>query len=260
MAFHGKVALITGGASGMGQAMALRLARAGAQVAVVDLNAEALEATARQAGGIRAYPCDVSSSEQLQSVVERVRAELGPIDRLASAAGIMPARSIVDMPAERFAQVMRVNYEGTVNVVKSVLPQMLERRSGEIILFGSLAGVIFSKNFAAYGASKAAINAFGEVLAQELRNSGIRVLTVRPAAVNTPLISQATGEGGLTGLRKQARSGRMASPEQIIDAVEAGLDKGLDVVYPNAEARIGQWLRRLSPALTWKIANASQGG
>lgn len=257
MSSGNEVALITGGASGMGQLMALRLARAGRRVAIVDLNQKALDATATQANGIHAFACDVTDAAQLQSLVDRVEQELGPIGRLATAAGIMPAQSVSAMPVERFAQVMRVNYEGMVNTVKAVLPHMQARGRGDIILFGSLAGVVFSQNFAAYGASKAAVNAFGEVLAEELRGSGLRVLTVRPGAVDTPLIQQATGEGGLKGLQKQASSGRMASPEQILDAIEAGLQKGLSVVYPNAEAKIGQLLRRLSPSLTWKIANAA---
>lgn len=256
MAFHGEVALITGGASGMGQLMALRLARGGARVAIIDRNQQALDATAALAPGITAIACDVTDAAQVQAAVEHIQQTLGPIDRLASSAGIMPALSVADMPAEKFSQVMRVNYEGMVNSVKAVLPQMLKRGRGDIILFGSLAGVVFAKNFSAYNASKAAVNAFGEVLGQELKGSGLRVLTVRPAAVNTPLIGQATGEGGLTALRKQAQSGRMATPEQIIDAIEAGIERGLGVVYPNAEAKVGQWLRRLSPSLAWKIVNA----
>ena len=257
MAFHGKVGLISGGASGMGRLMALRLAQAGAKVAILDRDERGLAETSRQHEGIRAYTCDVSNAALVQSIAQEVEQTLGTIDRVVAAAGIMPAMSIATMSADKFAHVMRVNYEGAVNVVKAVVPQMLARRHGDIVLFGSLAGVIFSQNFAAYGASKAAVNAFGEVLAEELKGSGIRVLTVRPAAVDTPLINQATGEGGLKGLRKQAQSGRMAKPEQVLDALETALEKGHSVVYPNAEAKLGQFLRRLSPRLTWTIANAA---
>lgn len=257
MAFHGKVGLISGGASGMGRLMALRLVKAGAKVAILDRDERALAETARQTQDIRAYTCDVSNTALVQSIAQEVEQTLGPIDRVVAAAGIMPAMSVAAMSADKFAQVMRVNYEGAVNVVKAVLPQMLARKHGDIILFGSLAGVVYSQNFAAYGASKAAVNAFGEVLAEELRGTGIRVLTVRPSAVDTPLINQATGDGGLKGLRKQAQSGRMAKPDDVLDALEAALEKGLSVVYPNAEAKFGQLLRRLSPRLTWKIANAA---
>lgn len=254
------VALITGGGSGMGRAMALRLARAGWRVAVADVNRPGLEETAAQAAGMATFFCDVTDAQAVAQVVAEVELQWGGIDRLAVSAGIMPARSIADMPAETFAKVMRINYEGLVYTVKAVLPRMQERRRGEIVIFGSLAGVVFSQNFAAYNASKAAVNAFGEVLAHELGDSGIRVLTVRPAAVATPLIDQATGDGGLAGLRRQARSGRMATPDQIIDAIESGLRQGRYVVYPNAESRIGALLRRLAPELTWKLANAANRG
>jgi len=257
MTFKGKVALITGGASGMGKVMALRLAQAGATVGVVDMNRQALDEIGAQHPGIRPHAADVTDAAAIEALASRFQDEAGPIDRLVCAAGIMPALKVADMPAAKFAQVMRVNYEGTVNTVRAALPSMLQRRRGEIILFGSLAGVVYSQGFAAYCASKAAVNAFGEVLAQELASSGIRVINVRPAGVKTPLINQAVGEGGLQGLKKQAERGQLASPEAIIDAIESGIEKGRSVIYPNGEAWIGQLLRRLSPTLTWKLVNAA---
>lgn len=257
MNWNGKTVLITGGASGMGRTMALCLARDGAKVAIVDLNAQALETTASEHNNLYAYACNVVEPEAIAEVVRSAEQELGPIHRLVCCAGIMPAQTVSEMSVGGFARIMRVNYEGTVNTVKAALPGLLARGQGQIVLFGSLAGMVPAQGFSAYGASKAAVNAFGEVLAQELKDKGIRVLTVRPAAVRTPLIQQATGEGGLVGLRKQEKSGRMASPEQIIEAVEKTLASSCkDVLYPTGEARFAQWLRRLSPALTWKIANA----
>ncbi|HKY92957.1 MAG TPA: SDR family oxidoreductase [Nevskiaceae bacterium] len=252
-----RIALITGGASGMGRVMAVRLADRGWRVAIVDLNPAMLAETAGLAPGIRTYTADVADTAQVRDVVGKITADMGPIDRLATAAAIMPALAIDAMPAETFAKVMRVNYEGTVNFVKAVLPQMRSRGSGEIVLFGSTAGVIPAEHFAAYGATKAAVNLFGEVLSQETRGTGIRVLTVRPAAVNTPLIAQASGEGGLKGLDRQLKKGTMTGPETIVDAIEAALAKpGLDVLYPTGEAWFAQFIRRLSPGLTWKLVRA----
>jgi NAD(P)-dependent dehydrogenase (short-subunit alcohol dehydrogenase family) len=251
-----KVALVTGGASGMGQVMALRLAEQGVKVAIVDMNRQALDTTVAQSTSIHAYMGDVTQASEIAAIVEDVEQRLGPIDRLAASAGIMPAAGVSSMPTSDFAKVMRVNYEGTVNVVKAVLPTMQKRQKGEIVLFGSLAGVVFTKRFAAYNASKAAVNAFGEVLAQELASDGIRVLNVRPAAVKTPLIAQATGADGLQALRKQAEQGRMASPQQIVDSIEAALARGQTVLYPTFEAKFGAWLRRFSPRLTWAMVNA----
>lgn len=257
MDWTGRTVVITGGASGMGRAMALRLAEAGAKVAVADLNEDNLANTAAESSNIQAYRCDVTDPDAVVELMMRVEQELGPIYRLVCCAGIMPAQRVAEMDVEGFSRIMRINYEGTVNTVKAVLPGLLTRRQGQIVLFGSLAGVVPAQGFSAYGASKAAVNAFGEVLAQELKGTGVQVLTVRPAAVKTPLIQQATGEGGLAGLRKQEKSGRMASPEQIIEVIEKTLAAGRkDVLYPTGEALFAQWLRRLSPGLTWKIANA----
>jgi len=253
-----KVAMITGGASGMGRVMALRLAQQGTKVAVVDLNRPMLAEVEALTPNIRAIACDVTDPAAMANVACQVETDLGPIDRLVASAGIMPALSIAAMDTGKFAQVMRVNYEGTVNTVKAALPGMLRRGRGEIVLFGSIAGVVYVKNFAAYNASKAAVNAFSEVLAHELAGSGVKVLSVRPSAVRTPLIAQATGEGGVAALRKVDSGGRMTSPEEIVEAVEKALRKNVTVLYPTAEAWAAQLLRRISPALTWRLSNAAQ--
>ncbi len=134
MAFHGKVALITGGASGMGQLDALRLARQGAKVAILDLNEKGLADTAAQSDNIKAYKCDVTNLEQVQQVIAQVEQELGPIDRLVHCAAIMPGQSIKDMPAELINKVMAINYFGTVNLTKVLMPLMEARGRGDLIL------------------------------------------------------------------------------------------------------------------------------
>ncbi len=253
MAFSGKVALVTGGGSGMGRVMALRLAQAGAKVAIADLNETGMAEVAAQHTAISPFVCDVANPADIDAVVQKIESTLGPIDRLAAAAGIMPGGLISDMSAERIARIMRVNVEGTVNTVKAVLPGMRNRGRGEIILFGSLAGVVFTQGMGAYNASKAAVNAFGEVLAYELRGTGVKIATVRPSAVNTPLIDQATD--AVKSLRDVAAKGQMAAPETIIDAIEKGLARGDMWIYPTADARALQWLRRFSPKLTWNLIN-----
>lgn len=259
MGMKDKVAVITGGASGMGKEMAVRLAAQGAQVVIADLNQESLDAVVAATPQIRAMRCDVTDPAAVQALLDTVEREIGPVFRLTVSAGVMPAGTVNDMPPAAFARAMRINYEGLVYSVKAALPYLLPRRQGQIVLLGSLAGEIFSQNFAAYGASKAAVNAFGEVLTEELRGTGVQVLTVRPAAVATPLIQQATGEGGLVGLRKQLSTGRMATPETIINAIERALQAGRHGhLHPTAEAKVGAWLRRLSPHLVWRIANATQ--
>ena len=114
MAFKGKVALVTGGASGMGQLDALRLAKQGAKVAIMDLNDKGLQETAAQSPNIKPYRCDVSNLEEVRQVVAQIEQDLGPIDRLTHCAAIMPGQSIKDMPAELINKVMAINSALTV--------------------------------------------------------------------------------------------------------------------------------------------------
>ena len=239
----------------MGCLMARRLADSGTKVAIVDVNQKLLDEVSQSHENITAFNCDVCNFDAVNSIAQQVENTLGPIDRISPAAAIMPAQTIEAMDQDSISRVMRINDDGVINVVKAVMPLMIERNSGQIVLFGSLAGTVPGKGFAAYGATKAAINLFGEVLSEELKNTGVQVLTVRPAAVSTPLINQATGDGGLPGLRKQVKSGKMATPEAIINELEKALKRNKTVCHPTAEAKVGAILRRVSPSFTWWIGN-----
>jgi len=260
MAFHGKVALITGGASGMGQLDALRLARQGAKVAILDLNEKGLADTAAQSDNIKAYKCDVTNLEQVQQVIAQVEQELGPIDRLVHCAAIMPGQSIKDMPAELINKVMAINYFGTVNLTKVLMPLMEARGRGDLILYGSMAGSVLTHNLGAYCATKAAINAFVEILVRENKHSPLRILLVCPPMVNTPLVSQATAHGP-ESLKDSAKTGKnMAQPQEIIDAVEAALERGDWVVRPKPAGFMMLWRRLFPGSLWWIMEKANKVG
>ena len=163
MAFHGKVAVVTGGASGMGRVTALRLANQGAQVAIVDLNEKALSETSEESFNITPFKCDVSDLEQVKVLIGDIESALGPIDRLTHCAAIMPGQSLMEMPAEKISQVMTINYGGTVNMVKTLMPLMEARGGGDIIMFGSMAGDVLTHNLGAECAAKSATHTFAEV-------------------------------------------------------------------------------------------------
>lgn len=187
----GKVALVTGGASGMGRIIALRLAGRGAQVAIFDVNAQGLEDTAAEHANIRPFSCDISSLEDVEAKVAEVAAELGPIDHVVHAAALMPGHKLMDHTHEGMARLFQINYFGTTYMARAVLPAMLERRSGRFIVFGSIAGHAMVPNMGAYCATKSAVNTYMEVLQNELRDSGVNIHLVCPPAVNTPLVDQA---------------------------------------------------------------------
>ncbi len=134
-----RVAVVTGGASGLGRILALRMAAQGIRVAVVDRDREALAAAASESSNVHPVRCDVSSSEELGAALAEVESKLGVVDRMVTCAAIMPTSQLGDQETRDIQQVMAVNYGGTVNAVQAVLPAMVRRRAGELIIFGSTA-------------------------------------------------------------------------------------------------------------------------
>jgi NAD(P)-dependent dehydrogenase (short-subunit alcohol dehydrogenase family) len=247
----GRVALVTGGASGMGRITALRLADRGARVAIFDLDEQGLRETAAKSSAIAPYRCDISDVTEVEDRVAEVAAALGPIDLLVHAAALMPAHRLQDTSHQEMERLFRINYFGTTYMVKAVLPSMLERRTGRIVAFGSIAGVALVPRMGAYCATKAAVNAYMEVLQNELRGTGVRAHLVCPPAVNTPLVDQTLATDSPGSIRDAKKSGRLADPEKIVDAIEKGVEKDRDIIYPG-EARLLYLWRALFPRLWWK--------
>lgn len=246
-----KVALVTGGASGMGRIYALRLARRGAKVAIMDLNEEGLQQTAAQADGVHTYRCDVSNNDEVSATVERVIRELGPIDLLVHAAALMPSYALVNHAAADVMRLLEINFGGTVYLVKAVLPSMLERASGTLVLFGSVAGYAMVPKMGAYCASKAAVNVYVETLRHELAGTGIDVHLVCPPAVNTPLVDQTIATETPGSIVEAKKTGRLADPEKIIDSIERGVAKNKPVIFPGEAKFLYLW-HGLFPGLWWK--------
>jgi len=247
----GKVAIVTGGASGMGQIIARRLAAQGALVAIFDVNEEGLQATAAEADNITPLKCDISSLEDVDARVAEVAASLGPIDLLVNAAALMPSHLLAEHTHESMERLFRINYFGTTYMVRAVLPDMMARKTGRIIAFGSIAGIALVPKMGAYCATKAAVNAYIEVLQHEIRSSGVRAHLVCPPAVNTALIDQTLATDSPGSIVEARKSGRLADPEKIVNAIEKGVAKDRDIIYPG-EARLLYLWRALFPGLWWK--------
>ncbi len=247
----GKVALVTGGASGMGRIYARRLAAQGARVAIFDVNQAGLDATAAESDRLTAFRCDIASLEDVNARVAEVEVALGPIDLLVHAAALMPAHALTDHTHEDMERLFRINYFGTTYMVRAVLPSMQARGAGRIIAFGSIAGHALVPKMGAYCATKAAVNAYIEVLQNEIRASGVRAHLVCPPAVNTPLVDQTINTDSPGSIVEAKEKGRLADPEKIIDAIEKGVAKDRDIIYPG-EARLLYLWRALAPRLWWK--------
>lgn len=253
MGFHGSVALVTGAGSGMGQLSAWRLGAAGVRVAALDVDEEGLARTTRHAPMITAVLCDVTDADRVTEVVAEVAASLGPIDRVVNAAAIAPTGPLLEQDPECIRRAMGVNYGGLVNVTLATLPAMVERGSGDLVQFGSLAGWLPSPEFGAYSATKAAVVSFSETLFHENRDSGVRFLCVCPPVVDTPLLAQ-VADGGPKGFDRVPR----LAPEVVLDAIEAALDEGRFFVFPGRGTPTIWRARRFVPDALWKRIDAMQ--
>lgn len=246
-----KVAIVTGGGSGMGRIIARRLADRGARVALFDVNEAGMAETAGDNSQIVPFSCDISDSTVVAEQVSRVTNELGPVELLAHAAALMPSHKLADETNEGMERLFQINYFGTVYMVKAVLPGMLERNSGRIIAFGSIAGHAPVPNMGAYCATKSAVNMYMEVLHNELRHTDIKTHLICPPAVNTPLIDQTLATDSPGSIIESKNSGRLADPEKIVDAIDKGVAKGKSIIYPG-EARLLLLWHTLFPGLWWK--------
>lgn len=192
--FTDKVALITGGSSGIGLALAKRLAAQGARVWIAGrrqdvLTAASLEVQNAAGRTCNLFPADVSDAAQAQALVDEVTRRDGLPDLVINSAGVTHPGYVQELPLEIFHQMMDINYFGTVNVVKAVLPGMMARGSGHIVNISSVAGFAGVFGYSAYGASKYAVRGFSDVLRAEMKPHGVRVSVVFPADTDTPQLA-----------------------------------------------------------------------
>ena len=186
---EGQVALVTGGGRGIGERIARELADAGMRVAVTGRTAEQVDAVARSIGGL-ALVGDVSDQATVEQWVDRVEAEVGPLDFLAANAGRAPSSGghSWEQPADDWWNTFEVNVLGVHLSCRAVIPRMLERDAGRIVITGSGASYLPGSASNAYGASKAAVGRYGETLANELEGK-IPVFVISPGLVKTDMTS-----------------------------------------------------------------------
>jgi len=211
---NGRNAVVTGGASGLGFAIAERLAQSGAKVVIWDINDEAARAAARKLGGF-AIAADVGDLASVTHAVGKTLGLVPAIDVLINNAGITgPNVKLWDYPAQDWRQVFAVNVDGTFYCCRAVVPHMRERNYGRIVNIASVAGKEGNPNAAAYSASKAAVIALTKSLGKELADTAIRVNCVTPAAVRTPLFAQMT-QAHIDYMLSKIPLGRFGEPQEI---------------------------------------------
>jgi len=194
MFWKDKVVFLTGASSGIGEGLALALAKKGATLGLLARREEMLGELAEKceaAGGkSRVFACDVVDAEAVQDAADALRSEFGKIDILIANAGIGGNNEETqNLKPEAVKKVIDINLIGAVNSVSAVLPQMLERGSGQLVAISSLAGFRGLPKSAAYCASKAGMTAFFESVRLDVQNKGVAVTIIQPGFIKTPLTS-----------------------------------------------------------------------
>jgi 3-oxoacyl-[acyl-carrier protein] reductase len=218
----GKVALITGGAQGIGKAIALLLARNGADSVVTDVNLERAEETS---GEIRvlgrksmALKADVSRLAEVEALVQTVVENFGRIDILVNNAGIARDKLILRMTEEDWDAVLGVNLKGTFNCTKAVIKHMSKQRSGKVVNIASVVGEMGNAGQANYSASKAGVIGFTKTLAREFAQRGININAIAPGYIQTPM-TDALPEKAKEELKRMIPMERLGQPEDVARAV-----------------------------------------
>lgn len=218
----GEVALVTGGAGGIGAAACHRLAELGMRVHVTDLDADAAQATAAAlpGDGHRGYAMDVASLDAVEGVFGSVTEADGPVDVLVNVAGWDRFVAFTETDPDFWDRVIDINYRGVLHTSRQVVDHMVERRQGRIISVASDAARVGSSLETIYSGAKGAVVSFSKSLAREVARAGVTVNVVCPGPTDTPLIrsmAEDMGDGDkfLTALRKAIPMRRMAEPDDV---------------------------------------------
>jgi NAD(P)-dependent dehydrogenase (short-subunit alcohol dehydrogenase family) len=234
----GKVAVVTGGARGIGQALARALAREGAIVAIGDLDGAGAQAAAAELGGRSlGLPLDVTDRPAFAAFLDDVERRLGPLDILVNNAGIMPLTPLDEEDDASVTRQLEINLHGVIFGTQEAMRRMRPRDTGHIVNIASLAGRAAAPGLATYCATKHAVIGLSEAVRAELRGSGVEITCVMPGFASTELAS------GVPDLRMVKR----VTPEEIADATIAAIKvPRFDVWVPRRLAAV-IWLAAISP-------------
>ena len=252
----GKVALVTGGSSGIGKAIACHLAERGMDVWLLAQRKDILESARKevethrtnQSQIIGTISADVSNLNDVHNAVNLISEKNGPVDLLVNSAGVTHPGYVQDLDINIFNWMIEVNYYGTVYMTKEVLPAMIKRRSGYIVNICSLSGEMSTFGYTAYGASKFAVNGFSEALQMELKVLGIGVSIVFPSDTDTPQLAY---ENQFKPPETRALNSLAGAnqPDDVARYILKYIERGRYVILPSLETKFWYHLKSFSLGL-----------
>jgi short-subunit dehydrogenase len=259
--FRDRVAVVTGAASGIGRALSLALARRGAHVALVDLNAAGLAEVEREIGGLgrkaSSHVADVADRARMAELPDEVIGAHGRVSLLVNNAGVSVGGTFEEQSLADLDWIVGINFWGVVHGCKFFLPHLRKEAGAHIVNLSSMFGLLGFPGQSSYCATKFAVRGLSEALWVELRDAGIGVTCVHPGGVRTEIVRSSRTPNAEVKAQMVERFERMAMPpqeaaEQILRAVERNRMRALIC----RETRAADWLKRLAPAASQRLLAA----
>jgi len=254
---EGRHILITGAASGIGRATALELARRGARLSLADIDAVGARATAERATAIgaraAAYAVDMAEGSEVDALAAAATEASGPVDVLINNAGVAVVAPFLRTGAKDWDWVDAVNLRGPVRLTRALLPSMLERRCGHLVMVASLAGLVGAPGMVAYSTSKFALVGFAEALRLEVASSGVGVTLVCPGFVRTNFARASRYENhAFQRFLDEPPAWYGLSQERVAGRVADAIAQRDPLVVLGPE-KVGWWLKRLAPEAAFAV-------
>ncbi|MFK7986345.1 MAG: SDR family NAD(P)-dependent oxidoreductase [Sandaracinaceae bacterium] len=254
--FFGRVSVITGAGSGIGQALALELARRGSDLALCDVNEAGLEETARRIGTERKVlteKVDVADRDAVYAFKDTVLSEFGKADAVVNNAGVTVVDSVNDISWDDFEWLMGINFWGVTYGSKAFLPHFLERDTGWIVNISSVFGIIAVPHQSAYNAAKFAVRGFTESLRQELHGTGVTATCVHPGGIKTNIVrdsryrNPAMGDANQDEAAEQFEKLARTTPARAATIIADGMEAKDPRILIGPDAELIDRVQRMAP-------------
>lgn len=260
--FRNKVVWITGASSGIGEALTYAFHQRGANVIISSRRREALDQVKANCEGntdnIHVLPLDLSDPQSLPGKAEEALALYGHVDYLFNNGGISQRSTAVETQLDVTRRVLEINFFGQVALTKAILPVMMERKNGHIIVTSSVTGKFGTRLRSSYAASKHALHGYYDCLRQEVQDHNIKVTLVCPGYIKTNVtINAVEGDGSRHGKMGKGQEHGMAASE-FAEKLIAKVEQGKEEVYIGGKEILAIYLKRLSPALLYRVLSRTE--